>query len=343
MISIKQYWDSNGQQARRELVVSMIEAYRSALTAIGRSATEACPPASEGLHRTLTALGQEVTEETDPAQISSTEARVTEALHQWGSKAQDNLQQRTNDVKELLVVIASTAASFAASDVQSARRFEEFTARLQRLSNLDDLGELRRTVVRSAGELKAYVEQLSQNTRQSVAQLQAEVATYQTRLEQVEHLASRDELTGLFKRGKVEAHIEQRITAARPFAVAMIDLNGFKAINDGYGHKAGDDLLKQFSADLRSNSRPGDIVGRWGGDEFIVVLDGRKADVQAHIERVQKWVLGEYTLEGLTGRQKVTLGASIGVAEWVSGATLGELIDQADAAMYALKHTRRAS
>ena len=77
----------------------------------------------------------------------------------------------------------------------------------------------------------------------------------------------------------------------------MLDLNGFKQVNDTYGHEAGDDLLKQFSTELRSASRATDVVGRWGGDEFIVVLDGNLTEAQSHVERMQKWVFGSYTLQ----------------------------------------------
>jgi len=82
----------------------------------------------------------------------------------------------------------------------------------------------------------------------------------------------------------------------------MIDLNGFKKINDTYGHLAGDELLKQFATELNQNSRSGDLVGRWGGDEFIVVLPGNLLCAKAHIERVQKRVFGKYTIN--EGSQK---------------------------------------
>ena len=54
----------------------------------------------------------------------------------------------------------------------------------------------------------------------------------------------------------------------------MLDLNGFKRVNDNFGHEAGDDLLKQFSAQLHSSSRASDTVGRWGGDQVMVIIDG---------------------------------------------------------------------
>lgn len=342
MISIKRYWNANAD-AGGELMKVVLSAYRSGLRAFGLSAAQACPPAAQPLQKALDTLGQELTEEVTLEAVVSTEARVSQVLEAWGQQAQENLEKKTNDVRELLVVMANTAATFAASDVRYARRFDEFTARLQRIANLDDLAELRSTIVRTAAELKTHVEQMSQSTRRSVAQLQAEVATYQTRLEEAEQLAARDELTGLFKRSKIEAHIEHRIAAGRPFSVVMVDLNGFKQVNDNYGHKAGDDLLKQFSADLRSNMRPGDLIGRWGGDEFIVVLDCGRSEAGTQLDRIEQWVLGDYSVEGLTGRQKVKVEASMGIAEWASGCTMRGLIDQADAAMYAKKPARRAS
>ena len=121
----------------------------------------------------------------------------------------------------------------------------------------------------------------------------------------------------------------------------MLDLNGFKQVNDTYGHEAGDDLLKQFSTELRSASRVTDVVGRWGGDEFIVVLDGKLAEAQAHVERMQKWVFGSYTLHLGTEGPKIEMNAAIGLVEWQSGETIKDLLARADTLMYKRKSEMR--
>jgi diguanylate cyclase (GGDEF)-like protein len=182
---------------------------------------------------------------------------------------------------------------------------------------------------------------MSANSRASVSKLQAELTTYRTRLEAAEQTAARDTLTNLFNRGRVEAHIDTRIAMGRPFSIALLDLDGFKAVNDRLGHAAGDDLLKQFSTDLLANARPTDLVGRWGGDEFIIILDCGRKDAQAHIDRIQKWVIGDYTIEKADTPQKVRLDASIGVSEWRPGMTRRDLLEQADMAMYSQKRARR--
>jgi two-component system, chemotaxis family, sensor kinase Cph1 len=103
-------------------------------------------------------------------------------------------------------------------------------------------------------------------------------------------------------------------------------------------------LLRQFSQELRSNIRSGDHVGRWGGDEFIVVFDCDLSAATSQVERIQKWVLGEYTISTGPGAKdvKITVGASIGLAEWHPGETMQRLIARADSTMYTEKQQARA-
>jgi len=186
---------------------------------------------------------------------------------------------------------------------------------------------------------------MAQDSHKSVAQLKAEVTTYETRLKQAEELAVRDALTGLANRRYIEERLDLRIQQQQDFCLVMLDLNKFKPINDTYGHPAGDDLLKQFASELRSNVRGSDIVGRWGGDEFILILDCPLAGAKNQIERIQKWVFGDYTLHvgDSKGEVKVKLDASVGVAEWRRGETMEQVIKHADDSMYKDKQLAKAA
>jgi diguanylate cyclase (GGDEF)-like protein len=131
--------------------------------------------------------------------------------------------------------------------------------------------------------------------------------------------------------------LELRVEQGRAFSVMTFDLNGFKQVNDTYGHLAGDEVLKQFATELRGAFRPLDDVGRWGGDEFIVVLDCGLEDARQHVDRVRKWVFGNYTVRGEGPPRKLPVDASIGVAAWREGETIAEMLARADADMYQQK------
>lgn len=344
MVSIKKYLDLDSSELSKyrppsieELLAPALKAYRAALTAIGNNGSRVCPPVGVNLQQALLLLAEGLAGTVTATQIEETEAKVEQNLDNWGDRTAEYLQQRAGDVKEILMVLARAAESVAERDQQYSTQFGEFTKRFQALARLEDLPQIRSAIVRGAQDLRTCVDKMEQDSRESVAALRAQVSTYQTKLEEAEQRASRDPLTGIENRQSLESKIQRRIDAQKPFCVVMLDLNRFKEVNDTYGHEAGDDLLKQFSAELRSVSRATDVVGRWGGDEFILVLDGHMADAQSHIGRTQKWVFGSYTLRLAGETPKVNLTAAIGVAEWQPGESMKQILARADRLMYKQK------
>ena len=121
----------------------------------------------------------------------------------------------------------------------------------------------------------------------------------------------------------------------------LIDLNGFKKINDGHGHLAGDRVLKQFAEELKSVFRVVDVVGRWGGDEFIVVLDATAAEAEAYSERSASGSSAITRWGAKSGGRQARVDGAIGVAASRPGDTLVTLVGRAVAAMYEDKRAPR--
>jgi diguanylate cyclase (GGDEF)-like protein len=116
--------------------------------------------------------------------------------------------------------------------------------------------------------------------------------------------------------------------------VIYIDLNGFKKINDTYGHAAGDDLLKQVASRLLKAFSSRDVVGRWGGDEFVALMDPSSGSVETGISRITECLAGDFEVWKDGAQQGVSIGAAVGVATWNPGETATELLRRADLAMY---------
>jgi len=158
---------------------------------------------------------------------------------------------------------------------------------------------------------------------------------------EVENLALLDDLTGIANR----RHLLQRMAkqcqistqTGEPFTVLAIDLDGFKAINDGHGHAAGDECLRRFSRATQTRLRPGDLLARAGGDEFCVVMPATTLREGAMIAR---HILEESRALSARGKDDgINIAASIGVAQWTqqTGMHPERLIAAADAALYNAK------
>jgi diguanylate cyclase (GGDEF)-like protein len=154
-------------------------------------------------------------------------------------------------------------------------------------------------------------------------------------------MANHDSLTGLPNRGHLLEVLKMEIDAAaenpRMMAVMYVDLDGFKAVNDGRGHNAGDMLLKIVAQRLKGCIRKSDLAARIGGDEFVVVLRNVKTlAIVATRARDIVAMMGEPF--DVDGDRSAEIGASVGVALFPDdGATPDSLLKAADGAMYGVK------
>jgi diguanylate cyclase (GGDEF)-like protein len=160
--------------------------------------------------------------------------------------------------------------------------------------------------------------------------------------EQVQQQAIADPLTGLYNHRHLYERLEQEMARAkrsrRPVGVLMLDIDNLKLINDTYGHQVGDETLKLLASVLQSSCRAEDIVGRYGGDEFMIILpEADSIEAERIGERIQTNLAARY-LEGEGKDGCVPIRLSMGVACHPNDATvMHELVDAADSALYRSK------
>jgi len=161
-------------------------------------------------------------------------------------------------------------------------------------------------------------------------------------LQVVEHDAATDMLTGQANRRALDLLLKQQMNLAskgrRTFSLLMLDIDHFKQINDVHGHGVGDDTLRAFVSRVRVHLRQGDVCTRYGGEEFVIVLPG--TTLKTAIEVAERLRLSIAESDLLT-EPPVKVTVSIGVAEYVAGQTIEQLLKMADEAMYAAKQGGR--
>jgi diguanylate cyclase (GGDEF)-like protein len=172
------------------------------------------------------------------------------------------------------------------------------------------------------------------------AHLLRELAALKAREAETQRLAERDGLTGLYNRRRMlellEAAISDAVLQDLHVGLLFIDLNGFKAINDKYGHGAGDEILTTVATRISARVRTGDICCRYGGDEFVVILPGVPDPLP--VSRVADAIRERVSLPYWIGNEQQQLTATIGESMYpYHGENAAKLLHRADEAMYRLK------
>ena len=199
----------------------------------------------------------------------------------------------------------------------------------------DELARERVATLKAEFELERALEAREHERRE----LHAKYTQLEQRAETLTHLSVRDGLTGLFNRRHFEEALSLELQRARSFGqtlcLALLDVDHFKRINDGYSHVVGDAVLRTIAQVLQRELRASDVAARYGGEEFVLILPHTALDGARIAAEKVRVAIATSQWSHLTPGRGVT--ASLGLAEWKTGETSTELVRRADQALYAAK------
>ena len=162
-----------------------------------------------------------------------------------------------------------------------------------------------------------------------------DITAEKTREQEWQHRAFHDELTGLPNRALLTDRLEHAVAAAardpRSMALLFLDIDAFKAVNDRFGHHTGDDLLRRAAKQMTGSVRAADTVGRWGGDEFLVIAE--QLDVSVSADALAGRLAASLAAPFTVGTDQIQVRVSIGIAHLQRRQTADQLVQSADQAL----------
>jgi diguanylate cyclase (GGDEF)-like protein len=320
-----------------------VECYLSAILGIAEAIDAVSPEISPSYHERLTRLHASLAEHaTSPLpgpslaqSLEDSRQVLHEILGDFSGKARHNNQTLARDLNQTLDMMARTEDSRSVRNVQYVERLVDFADQVDAAIRAGDLPRL----ARQTSELRGFAESIELDSHDAFARLRKKMIEIQLRLHEAELLATLDPLTGVANRRELDRELAARVAGQQQFCILLFDLNGFKAVNDQYGHLCGDEVLKQLGARLGGQVRARDFVCRWGGDEFVAILACEQAHAETRSRQIAARLNGPYHINGEGHEVHVDIAVSVGLAQYAPGESLAQLFRRVDESMYRNKDT----
>jgi diguanylate cyclase (GGDEF)-like protein len=335
MISIQKSINDLGW--KQEQLRAALKAYMELVDAQAETAVQGAGGSRDAYLRRLQGLRREAGAMSDPAPeaLRENSAGIAQAVRTYHVELQEYLNGRNAELRQVITVLGQALEAVTARSGHYSGQVGEFTRELGQLVEKESVGELRQCLEQLIPRLSTCLEQYWRETEESMAELRQQVHSFQERLESAEKAAATDPLTGLCNRREGERWIRRHIQTGHPLSLIVMDLNRFKAINDRWGHQVGDQILTDVAGRLQQLVRPGDVVCRWGGDEFVVLMPCSIVQAMARARQIGDRLRGLYRVAPAgRGEVRVEVGAASGVAEYRAGETAEDLFSRADLLLY---------
>lgn len=259
--------------------------------------------------------------------------------------------KKTADIARLITLMSkylgdaihsNTKGSNSVSDIRDQINSLEMSA-----TTKEELNKLQTKLVKAALSIENEMNEVNKNLqsgKNEVTKLESRIKELEDELKKTKQLNTKDHLTGVLNRRAYEEKInnldEMYKRLGQDFAVVFFDLDHFKNINDSYGHEGGDIVLKTFASLLQKLTRDIDIVGRYGGEEFVVALHYNNiSELEKYVTRIKSVVTNNKFVLKNDIRVKITFSAGIELRS--NKKDLNETVSSADSLLYKAKNTGR--
>lgn len=296
------------------------------------------------LKAALAGLVIQVRAGSDPGELADETRRRHAEVLAFVEREREYLDRRDAELRRIIQVLSDGLAGVSQGAAAYHRRLLDNGTRLEAASRLSDLVKMRAAITAEVHGLRTAIAERQAEEHTANKALQREIEQLRENVARAENEARTDPLTGAANRGAFDEELARRCELAangrESFALVLADIDHFKQINDTYGHPVGDRVLTAFVEFLRARVRKSDVVARFGGEEFALILPG--ASLRPALRKARKLIeelaRSDWAVDPAT---KLRFTASMGVAAWQLGDEPAALLERVDRALYRAKHDGR--
>jgi len=298
---------------------------------------------------TLTQITKTVMEEVNPVQKIKQSQKSFEKYKKQIKELikihKTTIKDKEKELRDIISILTKAISTFDNENKSYYQSVYQQSEKLDQLRQLDDIREIKKNLKDEVTSLRSNLENKKKQDHQSLIKLSDQVEILKEQLAKVKEENQFDALTGAYNRQAYDTKILELIDNAqanrKSFSLIAFDIDHFKSINDKHGHQYGDRALLAVVTQCRQYIREEDIIARYGGDEFVIILPNsslkigiKKAQTICSAVAATKYIAGE-------GLPPIDLTISMGVSAFKKGDTVESIFDRADKALYITKQKGR--